>query len=175
MTQVEQVVRPTGLIKVASTRDAGSGSAGFVESLPAGAILLPGARQLSIVFGGAGGDGDTVNYNVWLYDRVLDASRSPTGMIGWSYCNGTATLSTSLGASGNATLSNSERLADTIAAPTETLEAFNESAFGRGLTVYSPANNTPAVLSIGDVGNAVAVFVDTWGTANTFALVNAGQ
>lgn len=147
------------------------------ESANTRAIIATGAgfRGMKFQFFGSGADNSTFDYRVWIIGRGLGSGRqwNPSGSLGdWSltyYGGGTATLSTATGAAASGTpILSSERIADTVTwtiGTTSTtpkgVAGLIEASNGLGVSwVYSPADNTPAWLSIPDFDGAWGVLVE---------------
>lgn len=124
-----------------------------------------GSRGLRLVAFGEGSDNTTFDYRVWVVRRPR-GSTGGTCEIAY-FGGGTATLSTSVGSSTDIVTS-SERFADTLTWTVSTtattpkgIGALVEASNGLGTSwVYSPADNTPAVLSIPDLDGAIEVLID---------------
>lgn len=162
-----------------STAAAFTYSAGGRTTLDVTTIVMKdGMRGIRLTPYGAGSDNQTFDFRVWLVRR-------PTGTTGSIaelalYGAGSATLSAAVG-SATDLLGTSERFVDTCTwtpATTATtpkgIGSLVEANNGLGTSyVYSPANDTPAILSIPDLDGAPEVLIDfdmTGATAANFLI-----
>lgn len=139
--------------------------------------LGPAFRGLRLQFFGTGSDNTTFDYRVWIVRKGLNSRPYHTpgaapGYGDWSleyFGGGTATLSTAVGAAAsNVPVLSSERIADTLTWTVSTTAttpkgpgASIEASNGLGTSwVYSPADNTPAWLSIPDLDGAPYVLIE---------------
>lgn len=168
-----------------STASAFTYTAGGRTTLASGSVttikLPDGARGVRLVPYGEGSDNTTFDYRVWLVRRPAGATGGVAEIE--YYGGGTATLSTAVGSSTDL-VGSSERFADTLtwtvgttATTPKGIGALIEASNGLGTSfVYSPADNTPASLTIPDCGGAIEVLIDfdmTGATSGNF-LVETG-
>jgi hypothetical protein len=148
---------------------------GIVASLPDGAVDLAGRRNVSALIAGAGAADTPVGFRVLLYTPFKNAGGEIQGWLRRVYCSGTAALGTATGAAG-AALGTDLKLADDFTETSTDYEAHLQAAFDKGDAYFEPGSNGIAEISIGEVGNATAIYVETWDAdAESRAFVCAGS
>ncbi len=134
-----------------------------------GSINRQVAAEVQVI--GTGADNATINFKLWAVHKSTPAGNAPATADLRLIASGTATLGTCTLASGDDLLRSGEtassvRIADTISLTQTDYGAALATAMGSpGVQVSSPADNTPAVILVPDLGDADPLIEFDLGTA----------
>lgn len=132
-------------------------------------------RALRAAFFGTAADNTVHNwraYGAWMVDgRTVDDITYWVGCLAY----GTFTLGSAVGLDDGGAVKTTERLADTITAsaavaggaPAGPGDFFTQYMNGAGVKVYSPIDNTMALLGLCDLGNPAYILMDLQAASGT--------
>ena len=125
-------------------------------------------RAVRAMFIGTAADNTTHDYRVYGAWKITGNTPSDATYYVGCLAYGQFTLSSAVGLDNDGAILTTERIADTITATATTTgtspvgpgDFFNNYLNGVGIKLFSPIDNTPAILGIGELGNPAIILID---------------